>query len=161
MRVWERQCVCEKQRGRETADKHTFIHGWILQNFDEHMYFPTDVLLYVCTHTSVYTYMLDIHIYVYIYVCVYTHMCVYTCTYMYMSARFMCVEVHTYIHTYTHTYVFMYTRHTHIYQSDMYMYIQVRTCETMGWLRWVGSLKLEVSFAKEPFQETIFCKRDL
>jgi len=32
----------------------------------------------------------------------------------------------------------------------------------MGWLRLVGSLKLHVSFAKEPYKkETIFCRRDL
>jgi len=31
----------------------------------------------------------------------------------------------------------------------------------MGWLPFVGSLKLKVSFAKEPYKETIFCKRDI
>jgi len=34
-------------------------------------------------------------------------------------------------------------------------------CVTWGWLRLVGSLKLHVSFAKEPYKETIFCKRDI
>jgi len=31
----------------------------------------------------------------------------------------------------------------------------------MGWLRLVGSLKSQVSFAKEPFKETIFCKKEI
>ena len=31
----------------------------------------------------------------------------------------------------------------------------------MGWIRLAGSLKLYVSFAKEPYKETIFYKRDL
>jgi len=31
----------------------------------------------------------------------------------------------------------------------------------MGWLRLVGSLQLQVSFAKEPYKKTKFCKRDL
>ena len=32
---------------------------------------------------------------------------------------------------------------------------------SMGWLRLVGSLKLQVSFAKEPYKKTMFCKGDL
>jgi len=31
----------------------------------------------------------------------------------------------------------------------------------MGWRRIVGSIKLYVSFAKEPYKRDIFCKRDL
>jgi len=34
------------------------------------------------------------------------------------------------------------------------------TCATNATLPLVGSLKLQVSIAKEPFKKTIFCKRD-
>ena len=39
--------------------------------------------------------------------------------------------------------------------------IDIREDPYMGWLRSVGSIKLEVSFAKDPTKETVFCKRDL
>ena len=38
---------------------------------------------------------------------------------------------------------------------------EVLTRLDMGWLRLVGSLKLYVSFVKEPYERDIFCKRDL
>ena len=56
---------------------------------------------------------------------------------------------HTYTHIHTHI-------HTHISNIKFFF----PTTRTMGWLRWVGSLKLQVSFAKEPYkQDDILQKR--
>ena len=44
-------------------------------------------------------------------------------------------------------------------ESLSHMWLSHAIC--MGWLRLVGSLKLQVSFAKSSIKETIFCKRDL
>ena len=52
--------------------------------------------------------------------------------------------------------------------THIYVYISIhnahknKSCSShMGWLRLVGSLKLYVSFAKEPIKENVFCKQDL
>ena len=59
--------------------------------------------------------------------------------------------IYTYIYIYTYVYICI---HTHLY--NMYDYIY--TCSTrhlcffLGWLRVLGSLKLRVSCAKEPYK---------
>ena len=58
--------------------------------------------------------------------------------------------MHTY--TNTHTDVHMYIpRHTNIELID----------DSMGWLRLVGSLKLQVSFAKETYERDYFLQKGL
>jgi len=75
-----------------------------------------------------------IHLYMYTYtqtdynyVCVYTYIQVYICV--------LCVGVHIYVYTHEHT------QHSYV---RVYLYIQI----DMGWLRSVGSIKLQVPFAE-------------
>jgi len=53
----------------------------------------------------------------------------YTDVYTYIQIR---IHMHMYVHAYVHVNDFIFVH--------------------MGWLRWVGSLKLYVSFAKEPYK---------
>ena len=50
-----------------------------------------------------------------------------------------------YVYTHTHT-------HTHTHSRPRKMYKRLSILGAMGWLRLVGSLKLQVSFAKEPYK---------
>jgi len=58
-------------------------------------------------------------------------------------------HAHALTHTHTHTYT---QAHTH---AHTHTHTQIHTIVSIfnnGWLRFVGSLKLEVSFAKEPYK---------
>ena len=74
----------------------------------------------------------------------------------------ICVYVYTYIRTYIHVYIYTYI-YIRIYTNVFIHRIpQTNTIarETKGWLRLVGSLKLHVSFAKEPYKrDNILQKR--
>ena len=78
-------------------------------------------------------------LHIYIYVCI--HVYIYMYIYLYIC-------IHIYIHACTYVHIDMYT---HVY---MYTYKQKHFLEDnardMRWLRVVGSLKVQVSFAKEP-----------
>ena len=64
-------------------------------------------------------------------------------------------HLHTHIHTYIHTYInSLSLTHTHTLSLSL-LYIFKRDRTAGGWLRSVGSLKIYVSFANEPY------KRDL
>jgi len=67
---------------------------------------------------------------------------------------------HTHIHTQKHTCTLSPTRtHTHIHTRHTEC---IYTSKYMGWLRLVGSLKLQVSFAKEPYKrDDILQKRPI
>ena len=72
----------------------------------------------------------------------------YICMYIYIRTYiFICTSIHTNLRsTHTHLYTCMYIRPTRIH-------ILPRMQKSpMGWLRLVGSLKLQVSFAKEPYK---------
>ena len=61
----------------------------------------------------------------------------------------------SFIHVYPLSLSFSHTRELWYTTSHVHMY-------TMGWLRWVGSLKIHVSFAKEPYKrDDILQKRHI
>jgi len=134
------------------------------------------ILTYICKNAYIYTYMYT-HTHTYIHICihVYIDIYIYICLYLYMP-------IHTYTYTsYTYMYIYFLTfflgcwnpiwsLRTNETVSDfcpptylhictyIYKYMDLRarsvSKEDMRWLQLVGSLKLYVSFAKEP------CKRD-
>jgi hypothetical protein len=116
---------------RPDAELHVNIYT------DIHMYIYRYIYIIYIYHTSVYANIyLCIHIY-YAYTYIYTYMS-YTCTWK------QNMHVYTYIHTYV-SYTYM-QKHTSVY---IYTY-SIRYVR-MRWLRLVGSLKLYVHFAKEPY----------
>ena len=73
---------------------------------------------------------------------IYVNMYIFTSIYGYMT---VCIYAHAYICTFIYIYSMIHTCIMHIY-IHMCIYIYI------GWLRLVGSLKLQVSFAKEPYK---------
>ena len=68
---------------------------------------------------------------------------------------------HTYTRTPTHTHIHT-TTHTHIHTTYPDSALVQRRVVRMGWLRLVGSIKLYVSFSKEPYQrDDILQKRPI
>jgi len=92
-----------------------------------------------------YTYIY-VHIYSYarthLPVCIYTY--IYTCMYNVYIYR-ICI-IFTYLYIYLHSYTYI---HVWMCTCISYFYF-TRHLVHMGWLRLVGSLKLQVSFAKDP-----------
>ena len=114
------------------------------------------------------------HTYLYLYIYIYTHMyiCMYICIFIYIFIYiYMCIYIHTHIYTYT-TYILIhaqiFTNHeahmsVYLYGSGRQLEISMRIIHFhvslsifahlhKGWLRLVGSIKLYVSFAKEPYK---------
>jgi len=95
--------------------------------------------LHTCIHTCIYT---DIH----------KHMNIRICMWTYMHTFISSVQAscnHSWLQ-HTHIYTCMYTcirKHTN---KQVYIWTYMHTF--MGWLRLVGSLKLHVFFAKEPYK---------
>ena len=93
----------------------------------------------------------------YIYISMYMYVCILN-IYMYTYVR-VCTYVHIYIYVYTHAQSHT-PAHTHkqeTYRAQIRLYKAfVRLYRThladLGWLRSVGSIKLQVSFAKEPYK---------
>ena len=85
--------------------------------------------MYACTH-----------IYMYIHINIHTHLCIYVYTYIYV---FIHIYIYTYTCTYTCTYIYI---HVHLCSTTAAAVLQ--QVYTMGWLRLVGSFKLQVSFAE-------------
>ena len=74
------------------------------------------------------------------------------------------MHIDTYIYTYIYIYMYIHIC-MHIYMH-IYMIKMDLTYETsvtgMGWLRLVGSLKLQVSFTKEPYKrDNVLQKRPI
>jgi len=128
------------------------------------------IFIYTCMY--IFTYInIDIgiyiytskHMYIYKYICVHTYIYTYTHTYTNMNIssyqnkstpiyiptldifrnryRYRCTYIYVHMYIWRHIIAASYT-----WSILIFMY--------MGWPRWIGSLKLLVSFAKEP------CKRD-
>jgi len=94
-------------------------------------------------------------------------------------SRLSCLHIYTYAHTHTRTHTHTLSlslslshTHTHTHThvrgrteggDEKCIYHNLTTClPGMGWLRLVGSLKLQVSFAKEPYKtDDIVQKRPL
>ena len=116
------------------------------------------IYVYLCTCICICICMYK-YIYIYIHISIYAYIHLYV--YMYINIISINVYIFIYIHLYTRTFmcynVFLYT-HTTGYSPHVCMFLQTDTNRLihkhMGWLRLVGSFKLQVSFAKEP------CKRD-
>jgi len=105
--------------------------------------------VYICMHTHVFVYINTcIHIYIHmythihIYMYIYIYVCKYAYTYLYICIYHICGYTCIYIHKYTNI-----PKHALFRPIRVYAYF---FC--MRWLRWVGSLKLQVSFAKEPYK---------
>ena len=96
------------------------------------------VCIYICC-VYVYIYMLCVYIYV-------VRMCIYICcVYIYM----LCVYIYIYVACiYTHKYIMRRLQYVCICADSSTAAQYHILCDTMGWLRLVGSLKLEVSFAE-------------
>ena len=105
-----------------------------------------------------YAYIIYIYIYMYIhaYICIYIFKNIHTYLYMYVYY----IYIHTCMYKYIHTYIYMYIQYVNKY---MYMHTYIHLVYVgMGWLRLVGSLKLQVSFAKEPYKrDCILQKRPI
>ena len=97
---------------------------------------PPAVCVHVCVCVCV---CACVCVFVYVCMCVCVRVCVRVC---------VCICVYAYLCVC----VCMCAR-----VSESQLYIE----HSMGWLRLVGSLKSYVSFAKETYKETLFCKRDL
>ena len=108
----------------------------------------TYICLCVCIYREIIIMCVYIHLYMYTYtqtdynyVCVYTYIQVYICV--------LCVGVHIYVYTHEHT------QHSYV---RVYLYIQI----DMGWLRSVGSIKLQVPFAEyRLFYRSLLLKRPI
>jgi len=104
-------------------------------------------------------------IYIHTQICIY----IYIYTYIYIHKIYthkICINISTIyilIYMYIHTYIYIWCIHTYIH-IHIYMYKLLHTfmhsffptarvsCNIMGWLRLVGSIKLQVSFAQEPYK---------
>ena len=88
-----------------------------------------------------------------VYVCVYTcvHVCIYTCMYIHLYIHFgriaAAVVPRTYIDICKYTYVYIKV-YTHGYILEGCRCSAQHTNINIGWLRLVGSLKSQVSFAE-------------
>jgi len=128
---------------------HTFIHTYI------HAY--TNAYLHTNIHMNVHTFL---HTYIHTYIQMY-----------------LPTYIHTYLPTYIHTYI-----HTNIHTNKhTYLHTRVRTCHylhcawislsrrpkyvyihTMGWIRLVGTLKVQVSIAEyKPFYRALLQKKPI
>jgi len=89
---------------------------------------------------------------------IHTHTCTSTHTKTHARTR---TRAHTHTHTHTRTRAHACTRthtHTHKY-AQIHTYTQL---PPMGWLLLVGSIKLQVSFVKEPYKrDNILQKRTI
>ena len=135
--------------------------------------FPANPFLYICICTHIYVHT-KIYIYIHIHICIHTYKsrrktCIFrlqTC----ISRLFLCqlISVHTYTHkflhtcipTHTHAYHLFFYIHTNIY-TQTHIDIYTQTSTHLGWLRLVGSFKLQV-YAKEPYKrDDILQKRPI
>ena len=99
------------------------------------------------TYTHIYMCIL-MDMCIYIYVCIYIHIQMYM--YVYTRIQYMYIYVYIYVFTGTYIIVQIYTS-IFIYLSTLihiHRYTHVHTYTGMGWLRLVGSLKWQVSFAE-------------
>ena len=97
-----------------------------------------------------------------IYICIHYLTCIYIYVHMSLS---LCICIYVYVHTYinihlliyiyTHTYLYVY-----IYTYISYIYVHFMCISIvilhMGCLRFVGSSKLQFSFAKEPYKRNLY-----
>ena len=132
----------------------------------------------MCIHVSIYVFTLQIytyiiHIYIFVfslsfcmYVCI--QFCIYVCIYMYVCVyTHVClICVYMCIYVYTRVYICVYITNLHTYNKyNTYLYfffplslLARRYKSTQS----VGSLKLYVSFAKEPYKrDDILQKRPI
>jgi len=126
------------------------------------------------------------HKHAWIYAHAHTHTHTHTHTYMHFNIFEVRTQIHTHTQT-THTFAcslltalytlcccqnrctpphnrFVSLQHTHSVKTPYCPFIQTRFDgnQDMGWLSWVGSLKLKVSFAKEPYKrDSILQKRPI
>jgi len=77
-----------------------------------------------------------------------THAHTHTHTHVYIQMnQLICTSINTKIHIYIYTYTIIHTILANITRVGSYPHPY-----TMGWLRLVGSLKLQLFFAKEPYK---------
>jgi len=119
------------------ACKYIFVYIFVC------IYIPVYTCAYAYTYTYIYTYTctckcICIHMYIYIYMYI-------LCMYIYINIHVcICIYIYTYIHIYIDTYIH------NIYICLSYRHRRVFS--HMGWLWLVGPIKLQVSFAKEPYK---------
>jgi len=122
-------CIC----------RFTYTCIYILLPHTRNMYKSIDICIDFIhnLHTHTYAYI-DIHTYAYICHCLTQEIC-----------RGVLISAQTlYIHTYAYPDLDMYA---HICRS-LTQKSSIGVWTSMGWLRLVGSLKLQISFAKEPYK---------
>jgi len=116
------------------------------------------VCVYKCEHRGIEIFELQniqqiLYVYMYICMCACMCMCIYMCVYVFVC---VCVCVCMCVCIYSRVCVCVYI--------CMYMYICVSTaalkCLNMGWLQLVGSLKLHVSFATEPYKREVYSTKE-
>ena len=101
---------------------------------------------------------INIYVYIWKHIYIYTHECI--CAH---PSGVCCWRwyIYTHIYAYRHKYTYGYI-YTYIH---MYVYVLINwlhASSAMGWLRAVGSIKLQVSFAKEPYKrDDILQKRPI
>jgi len=122
------------------------------------MYTWHSIYIYIYIYANVYMtavlnlYMTILNLYMTVYICVYIYtICIYIyillCVYTYLTGYNVTCgrgSLYAWLHIYIYVYMCIY----------VYIYIFARhwcSMHGMGWLRLVGWIKLNVSFAKEPY----------
>ena len=125
-------------QGSFAEETYTYTHT------HPHTHPRTHTHTHFCIYVSKYTLRQYIHIHVHTYTCPYVSQNI-----LYTLSMYTYTPTHIYIHT--HTYICPYVSQQ-LYTLSMYTYTPTHMflyiVSTMGWLRLVGSLKLQVSFAE-------------
>ena len=115
-------------------------------NIAIHTYTYTCMYNYKYTYTNVWMYK---QIYIYMNTCVHMHIC-----YIYLTG-YVRMDIQTCVYIYTYTYMY-------IYVICVLLVMHFSVLIAMGWLRSVGSIKLQVSFAEQRlFYRTLWQKRPI
>jgi len=126
---------------------YIYIYIYIHKHIYVYKYTYIYMCIYKCIHLLIYIYV-NIYIYMYMYVC--------TCVSMYMSI-YICIYIYRNGVEKTDNNNSILIQNKYCWDLGRWVYPKY----VMGWLRLVGSLKLYVSFAKEPYKRDYILRKGL